>query len=99
MGISKPMICAGCFLTSAINIRKYISGLRRKRGSSAMRLVFALIGLLIGVLTLMSYQVDRAHMRARAAGESYDLDDLGFEDDVPDDVTVCFEDCPDWESV
>ncbi len=99
MRFSKPIIAAGCFITAAINIYKCILGYRKNRRPSAMRIVFALISAAIGILTVMSERVDRAHMKARAAGEGAYLDDAGFEDDIPDEVEVCFDDCAEWEYV
>lgn len=99
MGSNKPIIAAGCFLTSAINIYKYFAGCRKKRGSSAFRLILAALGVLIGTLSLLSYRVDRAHMKAREAKDGCDLDHWSLEEDIPDDVTVCFDDCAEWERV
>lgn len=95
---SKKQILAALFFIGAIaNVAKHVRDYKRDRKPSGIHLVFATLGVVFGTLALLSNALDKK--RTEASKLHVDLptedipDDISFEDETPDEVTVCFDDC------
>ena len=97
MNSRKPILAALFFIGAIANVAKHISAYKRDRKPSGIHLVFATLGVVFGTLALLSHALDKR--RAESSKLHVDLpaedipDDIDFEDDVQNDVTVCFDDC------
>lgn len=93
----KTIFAAFCFIGAIANAVSHIADYKRNRRPSGIRLVFATLGIVIGTLALLSESLEKK--RAEASKLHVDLpaedipDDISFEDETPDDITICFDDC------
>lgn len=101
MNSKKPLIAAVCFLTAILNVAAHISDYKHDRKPSGLRLVFATLGVIAGVLALMSDALEKKCAESSKLRVDLDNssdceaipDDISFEDETPDDVMICYDDC------
>lgn len=94
----KPTVAAVFFLSAVINIFSHISDYKNNKRPSGVRLVFATLNIVIGVLALMSDALEKKRAKENrlhinmVTDFDEQSDDISFEDEPLDDVTVCYED-------
>lgn len=101
MNSKKSLIAAVCFLTAIINVAAHVSDYKHDRRPSGLRLVFATLGVIAGALALISDALEKKRAESSRLCTELDNnsdceaipDDISFEDETPDDVMICFDDC------